>query len=346
MMKMVKYLLLILVLLVSIGATFSLYVKRQRLTEEEAKIAERLGIDKVQLEIMKAKPLYKFTEKELDLYLKFLYRLERDPKRRLVHLARKCLGQPYKIYLLGEFPFELYDPDPLYCLKMSDCLVFSEHMYAMSLAWDWRSFITLLQRIRYKNGEIGMTTRNHYTIPDWDQNNAWLIEDITEKIAGDKCQPMTESTNRKKFFARYGIIWNGEETEFKTTYIPADVVPEIIDKLEDGDFVNVIRGFDKPAWCGHTGLITRGEDGTVNFLHSREPRVTEEPLLNFTERSLRANIQMQKEGKPVFYGYKFFRFRGDESLERLKQIDGDEAPRVNAPRGLLKERPVITTIVK
>ena len=40
-------------------------------------------------------------------------------------LARKNLGQPYDIYLLGEMPFETYDPQPIYCLSKSDCVVFA-----------------------------------------------------------------------------------------------------------------------------------------------------------------------------------------------------------------------------
>ncbi|MCX7765759.1 MAG: hypothetical protein N2246_03520, partial [Candidatus Sumerlaeia bacterium] len=70
-------------------------------------------------------------------------------------------------------------------------------------------------------------------------------------------------------------------------------------------------------------------------------RVKEQPLLEYTENCLKANPQKKKKGQAQFYGFKFFRFRGEEALERLKQIDGDEAPRVSDPQGILKERPAI-----
>src|SRR5947207_1713426 len=69
-------------------------------------------------------PLYSFSEKDVDAYLKHLADTESDPIKRVIHLARKDIGQPYEIYLLGEGPYELYDPDPMYCLEKSDCVTF------------------------------------------------------------------------------------------------------------------------------------------------------------------------------------------------------------------------------
>ena len=85
------------------------------------------------LAALSAKPLYQFTEAEVGSYLAQLHATEPDLRKRVVHLARKNLGQPYELYLLGEMPFETYDPQPLYSLTKSDCLVFAEHTYAMAL---------------------------------------------------------------------------------------------------------------------------------------------------------------------------------------------------------------------
>jgi hypothetical protein len=112
-----------------------------------------------------AKPLYQFTEAETGRYLAYLQVSEPDLRRRVVHLARKNIGQPYEIYLLGEMPFETYDPQPIYCLGKSDCLVFTEHIYAMALTRDWTGFIRLLQRIRYRDGHLGVASRNQSVFP-------------------------------------------------------------------------------------------------------------------------------------------------------------------------------------
>ena len=112
------------------------------------------------------------TEAEVDKYLKFLSATEPDLRKRIVHLARKNIGQPYEIYLLGEMPFEPYDPQPIYCLTKSDCLVFTEHTYAMALTDNWPAFMRMLQRIRYRDGQLGVAAGHrvdravHAAVPD------------------------------------------------------------------------------------------------------------------------------------------------------------------------------------
>ena len=109
-------------------------------------------------------------------------------------------------------------------------------------------------------------------------------------------------------------------------------------KLKNADFVNVIRGFDEPSFCGHTGLITISDDGTVNFLHSTPPRVIEQPILEYMEKCVNANPEKRKKEKPQFFGFRFLRFQED-ALENLKKTDGPDAPKVTGPRGILKKMP-------
>src|SRR3954469_6690723 len=152
------------------------------------------------------KPLYQFTEAEVGAYLGPLQASEPDLRKRIMHLARKNLGQPYELYLLGEMPFESYDPQPLYCIGKSDCLVFAEHMYAMALSHDWNEFMRVLQRIRYHDGHISVVTRNHYTEADWNQSNRWLVTEITGELAGDKAVKFHERIDRSKFLlGRYKL---------------------------------------------------------------------------------------------------------------------------------------------
>src|SRR3972149_3292460 len=152
------------------------------------------------------KPLYQFSEAEVDAYLANLQAVEPDLRKRIVHLARKNLGQPYELYLLGEMPFETHDPQPIYCLGKSDCLVFAEHTYAMALTGDWPAFIRMLQRIRYRDGQIGVATRNHYTEADWNPSNRWLVRDVTADLAGDAAVRFEQKIERAKFLKnRYGL---------------------------------------------------------------------------------------------------------------------------------------------
>jgi len=326
--------------------------KSINLTEQDMRTIKLLTIESNTLKKLIDKPLFKFSEQELDMYLGYLQFVEPDLRGRVQHLARKCLRQPYEIYLLGEFPVELYDKAPLYSIKKSDCVVFAEHIYAMALSYDWESFFAMLQRIRYKNGEISIITRNHYTEYDWDINNSWLVQDITEELAGENAEMVTSVIDKAKFFKKWDIGKAIPPDTLHWSYIPYQLVPEIINQLQPGDFVNVVRGNDSSKYVGHVGLISKNADSTINFLHSTRPKVKEELLLNYLESNLKWNKEKEiknrkieayneklkkkksnksfKQPLPYFYGFKFLRLREDPLWELVK-IDGIYAPKVTIP---------------
>ncbi len=245
-------------------------------------------------------------------------------RQRVVEIARSLLGQPYKIYLLGEFPFELYDPDPLFCLEKSDCVTFVEHVYAMALSHDWRSFMVILQRIRYMRGEIGITTRNHFTIPDWEHSNSWLVKEITSRLPEKLTRPIVVKTGRRSFFKKWGLGKDFKEKTVKVKYVPAQYAPVVLKYLKQGDMVQVIRGRGNSAWCGHVGLVGR-KGGIVTFIHSTRPRVREEPILDYAERNLRLNERRKSSGKALFLGFRFLRLEEDP-VGNLRKVDGPGAP--------------------
>jgi len=341
-------------------ATLRLGLKEVDLSAAELAAAQECELPREQLKILKSKPLYRFSEAELDQYLGYLQIWKPDLRERVGHLAVKMLGQPYEIYLLGEFPYELYDPQPLYCLEKSDCVVFSEHIYAMALSHDWPSFIKNLQRIRYKDGEIGILTRNHYTVYDWDRNNAWLVEDITTELAGEAVRRDTMYLNKSRFFKKWDIGQDIPRDTLVWTYIAYPQVPQILDSLQTGDFVNIVRGRESGKWVGHVGLIHVDERGSVNFLHSTPPHVREEPVTAYIGRSLvsnrkkriynaeavarneriRAFNQRQQDRgrrrrrsllpyRAYFYGFRFLRLRENPApgdIEKQRALRQMEAP--------------------
>lgn len=290
------------------------------------------------------KPLYEFTEAEIDVYLKHLHAAEPDLRKRILHLARKNIGQPYELYLLGEMPFEPYDPQPLYCLGKSDCLAFTEHTYAMALTRDWPAFMAMLQRIRYRDGQIGVATRNHYTEADWNPSNRWLVRDVTAEIAGDKAVGFDEKIDRSAFLKkRYGLEIEIPVEMHHDVYLPFDEIARAKDHLEGGDFINVVRGIVKPgappdatfggnAFVGHVGFVAFGENGVLNMIHSAEPAVREESLDAYIARSTADLAAKDEAGKPRLVGFKFLRLEADP-LANLHEIDGDEVPRVTLPKG-------------
>jgi hypothetical protein len=312
--------------------------------EQHAKALAQAGLSPDQIQPLREKPLFKFTEAEVDLYLRYLQVVEPDLRKRIVHLARKNLGQPYELYLLGEMPFETIDPQPLYCLAKSDCLVYSEHTYAMALGHDWESFMALLQRIRYRGGQISVVTRNHYAEVDWNPSNRWLVREITQELAGDRAIAYGQRVDRAKFLAgRYKLAVEIPVEEHTTQFLPAEEIELAYPHLEEGDFVNLVRGMPDPeakpdelfggsAWVGHVGLVVRGPDGAWHMIHSTTPQVREQSFAEIIEKSAAEAAKPENAQKPRLLGFKFFRLEQDP-LAKLREVDGPEAPIVTLPKG-------------
>lgn len=266
--------------------------------------------------------LYTLSEAEVEAAIRAAADRFTEPADRAVYLARRNLGQPYEIYLLGEFPFEFYDPDPIYNLRRSDCLTFCEHMYAMALSRDWWGFLSALQRLRYRDGQVGMLTRNHWTVGWWNPANAYLFEDLTERLAGGRaCVPMNKLIRPAAFFRQFNLGQDLPDERMTSAYIPTERVPDILGELRDGDFVNIIRGDDRLQWAGHTGLIAIGPDDSVNFLHSVSPHVREEPLVDY----LRAD-QARGSGR----GVKILRLRPDAEARMRSALASASATPISA----------------
>ncbi len=370
MQKKVSLIMLLTSLVFLVG--FRLFKKAPEVVpdDEQIRAAKQIDMSDERLKELTAKKLFEFSPQDLNDYLLLAQETYPDLPERIAHFARKAIGQPYKIYLLGEFPFELYDTDPLFCLEKSDCMVFTEHIYAMALAKDWQQFFSLLQRIRYENGEISTTMRNHTSIPQWVMNNDWLIRDITDEIAEGLTKPWhMEVDPNRELINDYGLNPEFPRIVLDTSYIPLEHVPKIAHKLENGDYVCVIRGYtEKGLWSGHVGFITVNEDGTRNFLDSAGRGVAETPIIEYSVSSMERNKEREKHNQWVdkvqkdpsllkpkrkwlffkeeakkprkryyHYGFKFYRPHADP-LKRLIEVDGPNAPIVTGPKGLLINR--------
>ncbi len=245
-------------------------------------------------------PLYTFSEGDLDAYLKDMARRKMTVPQRVAHFAAKAIGQPYQLYLLGEGGHEPYDTDPLYCLFAGDCVTFVEHIYAMAMSHDWDSFLKTLMRLRYRDGRIGMLTRNHFTEADWNVNNAWAFDDVTDRVAPGDVRPMRVAVDRAAFFKKHGIGGDIPVEVFKTSYIPRAALSRVESRLLTGDIVEFVRGKTDAPYVGHMGLIGERKAGRVMLIHSAEPRARDEPLADYIGASAK------------ILGIKVLRYRGDE----------------------------------
>ena len=359
--KIIIFALLLFYIIVTSCSTREL--TNSKLNMKEQNIADSIGISYNELQELKQRKLYTFSEKEVDIYLKYLSKYEPDINSRVKHLGLKNIGQPYELYLLGEFPFSIYDTQPLYCLEKSDCVVFVEHTYAMALAHDWNSFFKILQRIRYKNGNISLVNRNHYANMDWNPNNSWLVTDITDSLGGLSIDTNKTIYNKKHFFTQWNLNTNIPVDSIVWSYIPAEKIDSIKSLLQTGDLVQIVRGTEKEngKWVGHFGLIILDKNGNVNLLHSTPPKVKIQSLMSYVNNGIQSNIEkkrknveiirknkkikkyndklknsiirkhifklkkIQKE-KIYFYGLRFLRLRTDplKNLKCVKKISNEQ----------------------
>jgi hypothetical protein len=83
------------------------------------------------------KQIYQMSPAEAGRYITYMHQAEPNLRKRIAAIGRHNIGQPYKLNLLGEFPYQIHDTLPMFSLAESDCVVFSEHTYAMALSNSW-----------------------------------------------------------------------------------------------------------------------------------------------------------------------------------------------------------------
>lgn len=256
------------------------------------------------------KQVYQMTPQQVSRYVAHMQHTEPDLRKRIAAIGRKNIGQPYVLNLLGEYPFELHDSLPMFSLEQSDCVVFAEHTYAMAMSHSWEEFFWMLQRIRYKDGVIGVATRNHYTEVDWNVNNAWLVTDISAELAGNQALHYDLRIDRARFLrTRHQTLREIALQNSRETYVGMDQLAPVLPQLRDGDLVNVVSTRDGAFWVSHVGLIVIAADGRRNFLNAAEPAVREESFDAFFQRTAEREQRNAKDGKIVqkLAGFKFLR---------------------------------------
>lgn len=283
-------------------------------TAAQLQSARRVGLDAAQITELLNKPLYRMQPAEVGRFLAWQQLDQPDLRQRIAALARKNIGQPYELFLLGEFPYETYDSQPLFSLAKSDCVVFAEHTYAMALSASWEEFFWVLQRIRYRDGVIGTATRNHYTEADWNVANSWLVTDVTRTL-GAPTQGYHQRIDRQAFLLKQFKIRRDVPVQpFDDVYVAKQDVAAIEAQLQDGDFVNVISGRNGNHYASHVGLIVTGADGSRRLLHSAEPQVREETLQGFIARMAERDARQAGQNKVTLSGFKFLRLNDNPQV--------------------------------
>jgi hypothetical protein len=196
------------------------------------------------------------TKQEIDALIKETAEKQLTVTEKMNIFSEYFLDTPYAFTCVGDGQYALYEPYPLVNFDSTNCMAYCEHVLALAISDSWDNFFNNLQHIRYKDGLIGMRTRNHYTMGDWLPENKWLLEDASRKVGGDYTKTVTRTISHTTFFEGKGISdMRHVKPDYTPTidYIPKEDILNIKNNLKNGDigaliFANKTNIFSAHMW--------------------------------------------------------------------------------------------------
>jgi hypothetical protein len=186
------------------------------------------------------------------------------------YYSGRFLGTPYELVCQGDGPYARYDTAPLMNFQQINCMTYCEQVLALALSSHYEEMFNVLQHIRYRDGIIGMATRNHYTMADWLPENEWCLRDISREVGGDLATTLTRTISHRKFFEGKGLTDVRDvlpDRDVTIWYIPMANLPKVVDRLNSGDIVALIQ--DQPGiFSAHMLMIHKDEKGRAYFRHA------------------------------------------------------------------------------
>lgn len=206
------------------------------------------------------------------------------------HINIKYINGP-----LGEGENGKVDKDPLFRTDAFDCLTYVETVVAekISNSKDIKEIEKKLSKIRYKDGVVSFTNRNHFTSIDWLPNNNKIIKNITCETF-DKCSETNTKINKQKWLDKnHNIKTKMPEKYSKVEYFQIkDLNKENIKNIPHESIILIVR----PNWnlkkqigtnldISHLGFAIK-KDNEIIFRHASQKykKVTEENLFEYLKQ--------------------------------------------------------------
>ncbi len=214
----------------------------------------------------KERPFYQMTHQQIDSVLKVISKKPWTITQKMNYYSKRFLGTPYDFKCVGDGPYALLEPYPLVNFKKTNCMSFCEHVLALSISDYWDTFFDNLQNIRYRDGLIGMKTRNHYTMADWLPQNRWLLRDVSREVGGKYTKQVTRTISHRTFFAGKGITDTTDVQPDRTLtidYVPLADLVKVKDRLRSGDVCALIHAKLDDIFSAHMLMIMEDQGKKV-----------------------------------------------------------------------------------
>lgn len=123
-------------------------------------------------------------------------------QRRIEIQSAALINTPYLEGALGEGINGIYDQNPLYRFDYFDCETYVDTVVALALSKNLLDFRNKINQIRYKNGNVSFTQRNHFPSADWIPNNErnGYIHELNYLIAADKTKIKKTQINQRNWY--------------------------------------------------------------------------------------------------------------------------------------------------
>jgi hypothetical protein len=197
----------------------------------------------------------------------------------IIATGRELLNTPYVAGTL-----EAHTPEILIVnLRGLDCTTFVENVLTVGGMVqegqkDWDTYLSHLERLRYRDGiRKGYSSRLHY-FTDWIRNNAkkGLVEDITQSLGGLPLEKRIDFMGTHPDLypalsseAALGAVQKAEkELSEQVTYVlPKGEVSKVENQIKNGDIIALATSIDGLD-VTHTGFAFKKENGRVHLLHA------------------------------------------------------------------------------
>lgn len=255
--------------------------------------------------------LYTMRHSDINHLLRFL-RQSFSYMERLRLLSAMFLGGLYRLGPLGEGPRGRYDRDPLFRLDRVDCVTYVETVMAFAMSRSVKEAVATLQKIRYKEGKIRYSYRNHFTASQWLVNNAQAgyVQQITAQVGGS----LTRHIDRKIFRETWkGTLWEKRipfpllPKSYRLAYIPLRDVPKILDRLPAMAWMGEVKDREgDPVSVQHVGFVVRKGKHTVFRDANIMPGVSDRSLISYAKWRMRQAHEPNR--RYVIVGFAFASF--------------------------------------
>ena len=220
--------------------------------------------------------IFNLTYKQIDSILIEVSKKDFTVTEKMEYFSSLFLGMPYNLTCSGDGPYALYETEPLVNFQQTNCMVYCEHVLALSISDSWDNFFNNLQQIRYEDGMIGMRTRNHYTMGDWLPENDWLLHDATVDVGGKNTKSTTRTISHKIFFKGKGINdlrYVKPDRKITRYFIPFNSLNDVKKNIKSGDILSLFFADMDDIFSAHM-LMAFWKDGELYFRESSMSKMT------------------------------------------------------------------------